>query len=124
VNRNVHLELSVGKQVRDAAGEKLGHLHEARARREGSDLVVVDYLVGEGGLLERFSLRRAGAELAWLFGLGRAHGYVIPWDRMDFSDPARPRCTCLASQLQRFSAAPPAAEEKPSGSPRKRRPIP
>jgi hypothetical protein len=110
MKRIVQLEGFVGKQVLDAAGKKLGHLHEARARREGADVVVVDYLVGEAGLAERFSLQRAASELLWLFGVGSVGGYVIPWDRMDFSQPGKPRCTCLAAELQSFSGAPPAAK--------------
>jgi hypothetical protein len=100
VSRIVHLERFVGKPVHDAAGKKLGHLHEARARREGDDLVIVDYLVGTAGLLERFSLVRIGYETARLFGLMRSGGYVIPWERMDFRDPGGARCTCAAEELQ------------------------
>ena len=110
----MHLERFVGKPVRDANGRKIGHLHEARVRREGDGLVVVDYLVGAAGFLERFSLLHIGYEAALLFGLGRPHGYVVPWDRMDFSHPDGPRCTVAAEALQRFSGAPPEPAQKPS----------
>lgn len=99
--RSVRLEDFVGCGVRDAAGRKIGHLHEARARREGDELLVVDYLVGPAGWLERFSLAGAGRELLGLFGLARWRGYVVPWQRMDLGEPGKPRCTCRADELER-----------------------
>jgi hypothetical protein len=98
----VHFERFVGKPVRDANGKAIGHLHEARVRREGKDLVVVDYLVGRAGMLERFSLVGMGRALLGLFGLARSGGYVVPWDCMDFSELGKPRCTVAASELERL----------------------
>ena len=100
----VHLERFVGHQVRDVHGRKIGHLHEVRARREGDELVVIEYLVGRAGMLERFSLAGIGHALLGLLGLGRSSGYVVAWNRMDFSEPGKPRCTCAAGELERFSA--------------------
>jgi hypothetical protein len=111
----VRFERVVGDVVRDCTGRKLGHLHEARTRQEGADLVVVDYLVGPAGLLERFSLERFGRELAGLFGFaGAPSGYVVPWHRMDFSPAGNPRCTCRAEELQSFSGEPPGERGKSS----------
>jgi hypothetical protein len=101
MNRILHLERFVGRPVRDATGKNIGHLHEVRAKRSGKDLVVVEYLVGARGMLERFSLLGFGREIGLLFGLGRSRGYVVPWQRMDFSDPKGPRCTCAADELKR-----------------------
>jgi hypothetical protein len=98
----VALERSVGRQVRDAAAQKIGHLHEVRVRREGDHLVVVDYLVGEAGLLERFSITGYGRAALGLFGIGGGGGYLIPWQEMDLSDPENPVCKCVVAQLQRF----------------------
>jgi hypothetical protein len=100
----VHLERFVGQQVRDVQGRKIGHLHEVRARREGDELIIVDYLVGRAGMLERFSLAGMGHALLGLLGLARSSGYVVAWHCMDFSEPGKPRCTCAASELERFSA--------------------
>ena len=101
MSRIVHLERFVGRPVRDAAGKNIGHLHEVRTKREGKDLVVVDYLVGGRALLERFSLLGLGREIGLIFGLGRSRAYVVPWQRMDFSDPKGARCTCAAEELKR-----------------------
>jgi hypothetical protein len=99
--RTVRLEDFVGQPVYDAGGRRIGHLHEARARREGDELFVVDYLVGPVGWLERFSLAGAGRELLAIFGLGRSPGYVVAWQHMDLSEPGRPRCTCRADELEK-----------------------
>lgn len=72
MSRLVALERYVGKPVRDAAGQSIGRLHEIRVREEGAELVVLDYLVGRAGLLERFSLTELGREIGFLFGLDRA----------------------------------------------------
>ena len=101
MSRIVHLERFVGRPVHDATGKNIGHLHEVRAKREGKDLVVVEYLVGGRGLLERFSLVGLGREIGLLFGIWRSRGYVVPWQRMDFSSARGPRCTCAASELER-----------------------
>lgn len=102
MSRVVALERYVGKRVLDAEGRSLGHLHEVRARREGEDLVVVDYLIGGAGLLERFSIVQLAREIGFLFGLRRPGGYVVPWDCMELPDSQEPRCTRRASELERF----------------------
>jgi hypothetical protein len=106
MSRLVALERYVGKPVRDADGQSIGRLHEIRVREEGAELVVLDYLVGRAGLLERFSLTELGREIGFLFGLDRAEGYVVPWDCMEFPADGQPRCTRRAAELERLSARP------------------
>lgn len=98
--KEVRLEDFLGQRVHDAEGREIGRLHEARARREGGDLVVVDFLVGPGGWLERFSLAGVAGEVLGIFRLARSRGYVVPWQRMDLSQPGRPRCICRADELE------------------------
>jgi sporulation protein YlmC with PRC-barrel domain len=99
--KTVRLEDFVGHAVHDADGREIGRLHEVRARREGRELVVVDYLVGPAGWLERFSLAGIGRELAGIFGFARSRGYVVPWRDMDLGEPGRPRCRRRADELSR-----------------------
>ena len=99
--KEVRLEDFLGQRVRDAEGREIGRLHEARARREGGDLVVLDFLVGPGGWVERFSLAGVASEVLGILGFARSRGYVVPWQRMDLSQPGRPRCTCRAAELER-----------------------
>jgi hypothetical protein len=110
MSRVVELQRYVGKPVRDAEGERIGRLHEVRTRREGRELVVHEFVVGGAGLLERFSLVQLAREVGLIFGLGRAAGYVVPWECMQFPEEGEPRCTRRASELKRFSAERP--EEK------------
>ena len=105
MSRVIALERYVGKPVRDAHGHDIGHLHEVRMREQGGELVVIDYLVGRVGLLERFSLTELGREVGFIFGLNRRGGYVVPWDAMVFGEEG-PRCTRRAAELERFSATP------------------
>ena len=103
MSRLIALERYVGKPVRDAEGHNLGHLHDVRVRDQGGELVVIDYLVGRAGLLERFSLAELGREVGFVFGLNHPGGYVVPWDAMEFGDEG-PRCMRRAAELERFSA--------------------
>ena len=109
MSRIIELQRYVGKPVRDAQGKDLGRLHEVRTRREGTDLVVQEFVVGRAGLFERFSLFQLTWEVAFIFGIGRAQGYVVPWDAMQFPEDGELRCTRRASELERFSA------ERPEG---------
>jgi hypothetical protein len=34
--------------------------------------------------------------------LGMHQGFAVPWDRMDLSDPERPRVTCRREELARL----------------------
>ena len=109
MSRIIALERYVGHPVCDAEGKTLGHLHDVRVRREADDLVVQEFLIGGAGLLERFSLLQLAREVGLIFGIGRAGGYVVPWDCMQFSADGELRCTRRASELKRFSA------ERPGG---------
>jgi hypothetical protein len=110
VSRVIALQAYLGHTVRDAEGKKLGHLHDVRVRREGTHLVVQEYLVGGAGLLERFSLVQLAREVGFIFGLGRAQGYVVPWDGLEFAGQGELRCSRRAAELKRFSAERPAAQ--------------
>jgi len=93
-----HLELLLGKRVRDAAGKVVGRIEEFRAEQEEGDWILREYLVGRYGLGERFS---AWSIIRSLLRRGRtgANGYRIPWDQLDLTDPAQPRLRCLREKL-------------------------
>jgi hypothetical protein len=109
LSRVIELQRYIGKPVRDVDGKALGRLHEVRARREGKELVVEEFVVGGAGLFERFSVAQLTFEVGFIFGIGRVQGYVVPWDCMQFPEDGQPRCTRRASELKRFSA------ERPEG---------
>ena len=97
----VKLELLLGCRVVDADGKRVGKIEEVCADRDGGELLVTEYLVGRYGLFERLSILHVGAGLLRYLG-GRAmsaHPHRIPWEKMDLSDPEKPRLTCSIDEL-------------------------
>jgi hypothetical protein len=85
--QKVHLELLVGKVVRDADGKKVGRIRSVHAEKKGDDCVVQHWELGGAALLSRLgisTLRLVGWPM-------RKEPRKIPWDQMDLSDPERPR---------------------------------
>lgn len=92
--QEVRLDRLIGRMVIGMNQQRVGRLEEVRAKREGPDFVVISYVLGPFGILERLGL---GVRL--LFGRGRAAGYVARWDQIDISDVAHPRLTCAVEDL-------------------------
>ena len=94
--RTLRLEELVDRRVVDADGVLLGRLEEMRAEVAFEDgraqYVVREFHVGRyataevlaGGLFARALLRLLGGRASY-------QRYVVPWEDMDLSDPARPR---------------------------------
>lgn len=96
----VHVELLLGREVRDADGRKLGHLEEVRAERVGSELRVTEYLTGRLGAAHRIGLANLAFAAVGLLGLpSGGGGYHIPWQQMDLSDPDHPKTRCRREEL-------------------------
>lgn len=85
----VHLEKICAKQIRDRDGKVAGRLEEVHADWRGGECIVTHYTIAPRGT---YLLRQMG-----FTGQG---AYVVPWDRMDFSDPAKPRLNCRISDLK------------------------
>ena len=88
----VRLELLIGTLVVDVDGIPLGRIEEVRAHRRGSECYIDEYVVGREGLAQRLGLH----------ALGLTHKHepsVIPWKKLDLSDPAHPRLTCRIADL-------------------------
>jgi len=104
MKREIHLELLIGKQVVDINGKPVGRIEEILAQPQGDEWVIQEYLLGIGAILERLS--------AWTIGLAILHrlgarkirgGLKVPWDKLDLTDPDRPRLTCTVDRLQALS---------------------
>jgi len=101
MNNEVKVELLLGRKVRDADGVRVGRIEEILADREGDELLVTEYHVGGAAVFERLSIFHVGAGLLRYLG-GRAQSakpHRIPWDKMDLSDPEKPRLTCRIAEL-------------------------
>lgn len=96
----IHVELLLGRLVRDINGRKVGRLEEVRAERVGGQLCVVEYLTGGLGAAHRIGLSSLPFAALGLLGLpSGGGGYHIPWKEMDLSDPFHPRTRCPREQL-------------------------
>jgi hypothetical protein len=98
--QELHLELLLGKRVRDMTGRPIGRIEEFRADQEEGYWIVHEYLVGRYGLYERLA---AWSIIRALFGGHRrgASGYRIRWDQLDATDPAQLRLRCRREELVR-----------------------
>jgi sporulation protein YlmC with PRC-barrel domain len=100
--RELKLELLLGRQVRDSAGDRVGRIEEFRAEQQGDEWVIIEYLVGAAALAERLSVRSLVAKTLGFFGMHDRHqGFSIPWEKLDLSDPEHPRLTCTIAELHR-----------------------
>ena len=104
----IHLELLLGRSVSEPGGRKAGRIHEIVGERRGDEWVIAEYRIGPTALLSRLSAYHLAAPLFRLLGSDRDKGYRVPWDKMDLSDPDRPRLLCGLEELPRLSA-----EERP-----------
>lgn len=101
----VHLELLLGRRVIDVDGYACGRLEEVVAEERGGECVVSEYLVGRAALVERLSAGHVGRSILSLLGAKGAHsGHRVPWDKLDLSDPERPRLLCRLDELEPFTS--------------------
>jgi sporulation protein YlmC with PRC-barrel domain len=90
--REIRLEEILGRLVRTAAGRPVGRIEEVTVVPEGEDYVVRDVVLGDLGLRARlFSMAAQLPTLKALGFRGRYRVRAVPWDWLDFSDPAHPR---------------------------------
>lgn len=92
--REVHLELLLGRKVRDTRGRPAGRIEDVLAEREGLECVVREFHLGPHALVERLSI-----PLVRLLRRGKHGLRRVPWDRLDLTDPAHPRLTCTLEEL-------------------------
>jgi len=103
----VHLDHLAGRRVFSEQGRSIGYIEEIIADQDGGDLVVTEFHVGIFAAFERLSASTIGIALLDVFGLRRREGlYRIPWDKLDISEPARPRLLCPDEELAAFKARP------------------
>ena len=97
---DVNLELLLGRKVLAQNGRSIGRLEEVRADVKGGECLITEFLVGRYAVVERLGAWSIGRGLLGLFGSWLKTGYYIPWQKMDLSDPQRPRITCAVEELQ------------------------
>ena len=90
----VPLDRLLGREVHAPNGARVGRLEEFRARKQGTGLVVEEFVIGAAGVLERMNLW-ARMLVGW-----RASGYVATFAQLDLSEPCRPRLRCRVEELR------------------------
>lgn len=99
----VNLEHLAGRRVLSLRGKGVGHIEEIRAERDGDDMVITEFHVGIFAAFERLSALAIGTAVLDFFHLRhRDCLYRIPWDKLDISDPIRPRLRCTLEQLSQM----------------------
>ena len=100
----IHLELLLSKPVLDLEGKEIGRIEEVRAQKQGNEWIVQEYLIGSAAILERLSAWTIGLKILHLLGARQGiGGYRVPWDKLDLTDPQKPRLRCLKHELKTFS---------------------
>jgi hypothetical protein len=94
--KTVHLELLLGRVVRDPDGRKAGRILAVRAEPAGEDCVVTEYLLGTAAMMSRLGIS-AKRLLGWPI---RGKPLSIPWDLLDLRDPKKPRLSCPVDELK------------------------
>ena len=99
--QEVNLELLVGRRVFGLNGKSIGRLEEIRAELVKGECLVTEYLVGAYAVIERLAALSIGRAILKLFGATRKHeGYRVPWDKLDLTNPERPRLLCRIDELR------------------------
>ena len=102
----VHIELLLGRRVRDSTGKFVGRIEEVIAERQDDEWVVREYLVGSAALLHRFSALDVGRALLGLFRAKENAGYRVPWDKLNLTDLAKPCLHCPSHELETLTDRP------------------
>jgi sporulation protein YlmC with PRC-barrel domain len=89
----VRLEDLLGSCVVAINGRRVGHIEDVRVERHDGEYQVVEYQLGAGAMLHRWSVVRN------LFGI-TGKTLRVRWNQLDISNPARPRLTCPLGEIQ------------------------
>lgn len=118
-DREIHLELLLDRWVRDGEGHSVGRIEEVKVERQGEHWVITEFHLGRRALLERLCVRHFGFALVGYLGAHKLPaGHVVPWDKMDLSDPHRPRLKCRKEELRSLEDREPSRSEaaEPTGT--------
>jgi sporulation protein YlmC with PRC-barrel domain len=102
--QEIKLELLVGRRVFAQNGRSIGRLEEIAGELRQGRCFVTEFHVGSYAMFERLSAGMMGRAIIRSLGPFRPRGgYRVPWDKLDLSDPKRPRLLCKVSELIRLN---------------------
>lgn len=103
-HNEIYLELLLSKPVLDLEGKEVGRIEEVRAEQQEDEWIVQEYLIGTAAILERLSAWTIGLKILHLMAVRQGiGGYRVPWDKLDLTDPHKPRLRCHLHELKTFS---------------------
>ena len=98
--QEIHAEQLLGRRVTAINGQVVGRLQEIRVRKQTRGWYVEEFLTGDYALLDRLAGWTIGrAVLRVLSSPRKTSSYRIPWDKLDLTDPQRPRLRCDVAEL-------------------------
>lgn len=86
MSQYVHLELLIGRRVRDAQGRVIGRIESIKARWKGDTCLIEEYHLGPAALLEVLGISTVRM-IGWPLSREPKR---IRWQDLDLSDPERP----------------------------------
>lgn len=92
----MRLDLLLGRKVLTDSNRTAGRIEEFRTSVVDGERVIVEYVIGGVGLMERLNVG-----FRQIFGLATS-GRVARWDQIDVGDPQHPRLRCAIDQLKRM----------------------
>jgi sporulation protein YlmC with PRC-barrel domain len=101
--KEINIELLLGKRVLALNGKSIGRLEEIHAELHQGECFIKGYSVGSYAVLERLAALSISREILHLFGATRrGRGYKVPWNKMDLTDPKKPRLLCSVQELEQI----------------------
>jgi hypothetical protein len=98
--QEIHAESLIGRRVRAKNGRVIGRLEEIRVKQGARGGFVEEFHTGGYSMLERLAGVSIGRAILKALGARQKNSsYRIPWDKLDLSDPNRPRLLCEVSEL-------------------------
>ena len=98
--QEIHAEQLLGRHVRAINGRVVGRLQEIRVQKQTRGWYVEEFLTGDYSLLDRLAGWTIGRAVLRIFGASnKTPSYRIPWDKLDLTDPQRPRLRCDVAEL-------------------------
>ena len=99
--QEIHAELLIGRKVHALNGRVIGRLEEIRAKQESRGCYVEEFLTGSYGALDRLAAFASARPILHVIGARQKQSsYRIPWDKLDLSDPHKPRLLCEVAELR------------------------
>ena len=99
-SHRIHVEHLLGRVVHDVDNCKVGRIEEIEAEQTRDGCYVKSFVLGERGLLKRLSLRGIGPLFFQsLVAQREQSARGVPWNKIDISNPKRPRLRCRRDEL-------------------------